>query len=140
MRRRSSVHRLIAAAIALLGTANAAQALDDDVATLAAAICSAPDTGKMGEALASRGTSEAVPEEQVAEAFGVASYLASLGRCANRTAIADGYALYKSDKDLNQLDAAFAVGHVSARPDDKAAVYKGSFEVLGGAGEPTSRQ
>lgn len=116
-------------------------AADDDVTALAASICAAPDVGNMSELLAARGVDEGVPEERVAQAFGIATYMASLARCSNPKAIADGYALFKGDKDQNQLDAAFAVGHVSARPDDgKADTYQGSFEVLGGAGDPASSQ
>jgi hypothetical protein len=141
MRRRTSVHRQIAAAVALVGSATAAGSVGEEVSTLAAAICASPDVAKMSETVANRSANDVISDEQVAEAFGVATFVAGLGRCANEGAIAEGYALYKSDKDKDQLDAAFAVGHVSARPDDaKTAAYKGSFEILGGAGEPASSQ
>jgi hypothetical protein len=135
-----SVHRQFAAAVALIGSASAAGSVGEEVSSLAAAICVAPDATKMSEEVAARSANDAISEEQVAEAFGVASYLAALGHCANAAAIADGYALFKNDKDKDQLDAAFAVGHVLARPDDKGEVYQGSFEILGGAGDPATSQ
>lgn len=141
MRQRASFHRHLVAGLSVAALAGSSRAADDDVAALALSICAAPDVAKMSELLANRGADDAMPEEQVAEAFGIASYMTNLARCASPQAITEGYALFKSDKDQNQLDAAFAVGHVSARPDDaNAKTYKGSFEVLAGAGEPASNQ
>jgi hypothetical protein len=116
---------------------------DDPINDLASAICAAPDLNAITSALATLAPENALNSEEVAEAFGVATFLGDLGRCANRQAIADGFAFFKKGKDAARLDAAFAMGRVAAKPGGGAAgadSYQGSFAVLGTAGEPPSGQ
>ena len=129
---------------AILGSAHAA---NDPVNGLANAICGAPDLNGISTAMAAVSPEEQLGPEQIAEAFGIATFLADLGRCANRQAIADGFAVYKQDnKEVAQLDAAFATGRVAAKPEGstptsaEAAVFQGSFASLGTAGDPPSGQ
>jgi hypothetical protein len=83
-------------------------------------------------------------ELEVAQAFGAATFLSDLGRCANRQAIADGFAYFKKGKDATRLDAAFAMGRVAAKPGGggtaSAEIYLGSFTTLATAGDPPSGQ
>jgi hypothetical protein len=138
--------RAFAAAGVLAGAlaAGPAQAADDPVGELANAICAAPDLNAITAAIATLGAEDALAAEQVAEAFGVATFLGDLGRCANRQAIADGFVFFKKGKDIALLDAAFAAGRVAAKPGGggtaSAEVYQGSFASLGTAGDPPSGQ
>jgi hypothetical protein len=121
-----------------------AAAGDEPIGNLANALCAASDIKAMNEAVGARIADEIMSEEQIAEAFGFATFLGDLGRCANRQAIADSYALFKKDKDQNALDAAFATGRVAAKPEGggtaSAEIYQGSFGSLGTAGDPPSGQ
>lgn len=138
--------RAFAAAGIIMGAlaGSPAHAADDPVGDLANAICAAPDLNAINAAIATLGTEDALAPEQVAEAFGVATFLGDLGRCANRQAIADGFVFFKKGKDIAQLDAAFAGGRVAAKPGGggtaSAEVYQGSFASLGTAGDPPSGQ
>lgn len=119
------------------------KAQDDPVTGLANAICAAPDLNALTTALNAFVTDEELSVTQVAEAFGVATFLGDLGRCANRQVIADGFAFFKKGKDVAQLDAAFAMGRVAAKPGGgtaSAETYQGSFASLGTAGDPPSGQ
>lgn len=135
----------MAAALAAtsLTLSGAARAEEDAVADLANAICAAPDVAAVVAALASFAPEDAIGPEVVAEAFGVATFLGDLGRCANRQAIADSFAYYKKGKEVAKLDAAFALGRVAAKPGGgtaSAEVYQGSFATLGSAGDAPSGQ
>jgi len=138
--------RAFAAASVFLGALSVAptSAAEDPVGELANAICAAPDLGAINAAIATLSTESALAPEQVAEAFGVATFLGDLGRCANRQAIADGFVFYKKGKDVALLDTAFAAGRVAAKPGGggtaSAEVYQGSFASLGTAGDPPSGQ
>lgn len=131
-----------AAAVSAAGAA----AADDPIGELANAICAAPDLPAITATLATLPVDQEVEPEQVAEAFGVATFLGDLGRCANRQAILDGFVLFKKnnkDKDVASLDTAFAIGRVAAKPEGgtaSAEVYQGSFASLGTAGDPPSGQ
>ena len=131
---------LLAAAI---GSPAAIRAAEDPISELANAICAAPDINAISAALNSLAPEDSFAPEEVAEAFGVATFLGDLQRCANRQAIADGFAYYKKGKDGGKLDAAFAMGRVAAKPEGgtaSAEVYQGSFATLGTAGDAPSGQ
>jgi hypothetical protein len=117
---------------------------DNPVNGLANAICAAGDLNAVTVALGAVAPEDALAAEDVAEAFGLATFLADLGRCVNRQAIADGFAFYKKGKDAGPLDAAFASGRVAAKPDGSATAsvgtFQGSFAALGTAGDPPSGQ
>jgi len=118
-------------------------AAEDPINELANAICAAPDMNAIGVALSSLAPEDVMLPEQVAEAFGVATFLGDLQRCASRQAIADGYAFYRKGKDGGKLDIAFATGRVAAKPEGgtaSAEVYQGSFAALGTAGDAPSGQ
>jgi hypothetical protein len=119
-------------------------AADNPVNGLANAICGAPDLNAVTVALGAVAPEDELAAEDVAEAFGVATFLADLGRCVNRQAIADGFAFYKKGKDAGPLDKAFASGRVAAKPEGGASahagVFQGSFASLGTAGDPPSGQ
>ena len=118
-------------------------AAEDPINDLANAICAAPDANAIDAALTSLAPEDVMLPEQVAEAFGVATFLGDLQRCANRQAISDGFALYRKGKDGAKLDIAFATGRVAAKPEGGAAsaeVYQGSFAALGTAGDAPSGQ
>jgi hypothetical protein len=138
-------HRLMCGAFAIAAAlgGRAALAADDAVGELANAICAAADLKGITAVVAVfEGAEELVPTE-VAEAFGIASFLGDLGRCPNRQAVADAFAFYKKGKDAAPLDAAFAMGRVAAKPGGgtaSASFYDGSFAVLGTAGDPPSGQ
>ncbi|MCE9522373.1 MAG: hypothetical protein K8S25_08075 [Alphaproteobacteria bacterium] len=120
-----------------------ARAAEDPISELANAICAAPDINAVTSALTSLAPEDAMLPEEVGEAFGVATFLGDLQRCANRQAIADGFAFYKKGKDGSKLDAAFAMGRVAAKPEGgtaSAQVYQGSFSTLGTAGDAPSGQ
>lgn len=134
---------LVLAAVSGLALAAPSRAGDDPISDLANAICAAPNLNAITAALATLAPENALNSEEVAEAFGVATFLGDLGRCASRQAIADGFAFFKKGKDAARLDAAFAMGRVAAKPGGGAAgadSYQGSFAVLGTAGEPPSGQ
>jgi hypothetical protein len=134
---------LLALAVALALPATAAAA-DDPINDLANALCAAPDWPALTKALSTFTADGAMSDTDVAEAFGVATFLGDLGRCANRQAIADGFAFYKKGKDVARLDAAFAMGRVAAKPSGggtaSAEIYQGSFATLATAGDPPSGQ
>lgn len=142
----TTVGRAILAAAAAAGLIGAmpAAAQDDPVAELANILCAAPDWATLSAALATVTADDAMSEPEVAEAFGVATFLGDLGRCANRQALADGFAFYKKGKDAARLDAAFAMGRVAAKPEGggtaSAEIYQGSFATLATAGDPPSGQ
>jgi len=142
---RTGLRAFVAAGI-LVGSlaGGTVRAADDPVGELANAMCAAPDLNAITAAISTLGTEGALAPEQVAEAFGVATFLGDLGRCANRQAIADGFVFFKKGKDIAQLDAAFAAGRVAAKPGGggtaSAEVYQGSFASLGTAGDPPSGQ
>ncbi len=121
-----------------------ASAGDNPVNGLANAICAAGDLNAVTAALGAIAPADELAPQDVAEAFGLATFLADLGRCVNRQAIADGFAFYKKDKDAGPLDAAFASGRVAAKPDGSATAsagtFQGSFAALGTAGDPPSGQ
>ncbi len=120
-----------------------AKASPDLTSELANAICAAPSPDAVSAAVASFEAQDGLTSEDIAEAFGIATFLADLGRCADRQAIADGFAFYKKGKDPGPLDAAFASGRVAAKPEGGTAsteVYQGSFAALGAAGDPPSGQ
>ena len=129
--------------VAALFLSVGAQAAPDPVNELANAICAAPDLNALTSTLGTLGSEDAYAPEEVAEAFGIATFLGDLGRCANQQAIADGFALYKKGKDVARLDMAFAGGRVAAKPEGgtaSAEVYQGSFASLGSAGDTPSAQ
>jgi len=131
-----------ALAVVLLGSLPA-RAAQDSTSELANAICAAANVDAVAAAVASVATAEELTPERIAEAFGVATFLADLGRCANRQAIADGFAYFKKGKDPDPLDLAFASGRVVAKPEGgtaSAEIYQGSFAMLGTAGDPPSAQ
>ena len=133
----------VALAATWLPMSGAVRAEEDVVGDLANAICAAPDVNAVIAALTSFTADESNSPEAVAEAFGVATFLSDLGRCANRQAIADSFAYYKKDKDVAKLDTAFALGRVAAKPGGgtaSAEIYQGSFAALGSAGEAPSGQ
>jgi hypothetical protein len=121
-----------------------ASAADNPVNGLANAICGANDLNSVTVALGAIAPEDELAPEDIAEAFGIATFLADLGRCVNRQAIADGFAFYKKGKDAGPLDAAFASGRVAAKPDGSATahagIFQGSFASLGTAGDPPSGQ
>jgi hypothetical protein len=128
----------------MVASVAAASAADNPVNGLANAICGATDLNAVTVALGAVAPEDELAPEDVAEAFGIATFLADLGRCVNRQAIADGFAFYKKGKDAGPLDAAFASGRVAAKPDGSATahagVFQGSFASLGTAGDPPSGQ
>jgi hypothetical protein len=133
----------LTAGVSALSLVAPGQAAEDPVSELANAICAAPDLNAITAALSTLAAEDALAPEEVAEAFGVATFLGDLGRCTNRQAIADGFVLFKKGKDIAQLDAAFAAGRVAAKPEGgtaSAEVYQGSFASLGTAGDPPSGQ
>lgn len=119
------------------------KASPDLTSELANAICAAPTSDAVNAAIASFEAADGLTAEDIAEAFGIATFLADLGRCADRQAIADGFAYFKKGKDPGPLDAAFASGRVAAKPEGGTAsteIYQGSFAALGTAGDPPSGQ
>lgn len=137
--------RLAAATGTAAALAFAAQAApgDDPVAELANAICAAQTLDAVNAAVSALSADDAMQLEQVAQAFGTATFFGDLGRCANRQVIADAFALFKKGKDVARLDAAFAMGRVAAKPGGgtaSAEIYQGSFAALGTAGDPPSGQ
>jgi len=119
------------------------KASPDPTNELANAICAALSPEAMNAAVASYEGQDQLTAEDIAEAFGIATFLGDLGRCADRQAIADAFAYYKMGKDPGPLDAAFASGRVAAKPEGGTAsteVYQGSFAALGTAGDPPSGQ
>jgi hypothetical protein len=139
-------HLLVCSGLALAIVAVPVRASNNPINGLANAICAAQDLTAVDAAVAAISPDDPLSPEQIAEAFGVATFLADLGRCANRQAIADGFAVYKKDKEVAHLDAAFASGRVAAKPEGDgrstvpAAVFQGSFASLGTAGDPPSGQ
>lgn len=133
--------RLFCALVAL--TATPALAADSPVNGLANAICSAADLNAVTAAVNAVPPEDEMLATDIAEAFGVATFLADLGRCVNRQAIADGFVYFKKGKDAAPLDVAFANGRVAARPESVTAQvggFQGSFASLGTAGDPPSGQ
>ena len=116
------------ALVAGLSGAFPALAADDPVSRLASAVCSLPDYSSIGSLVGGFVHDEAMEPTQVAEAFGVATFLGDLGRCANRQAIADSFNVFKKGRDANALDAAFARGRVAAKPESGATASAGSFQ------------
>ncbi|NOT42761.1 MAG: hypothetical protein HOP13_19965 [Alphaproteobacteria bacterium] len=137
----SHLRKVIACALL---SATSVLAADNPVNGLANAICTAGDINAVTAALSSVSPQDELQPIDVAEAFGIATFLADLGRCTNRQAIADGFAFYKKGKDPGPLDAAFASGRVAAKPDGsataQAGTFQGSFASLGTAGDPPSGQ
>jgi hypothetical protein len=138
---RSAVRSIVCASfVALSPMALAGQTT---VGGLANAICAAPDIEAISAVLNTYSPDEPLPAESIAEAFGAATFLADLGRCTNRQAIADGFAVFKKGKDTAQLDTAFATGRVAAKPEGagwRKGIFQGSFAQLGTAGDPPSGQ
>lgn len=138
------VPHLRKALVCALFAATPAMAADNPVNGLANAICASGDIGAVTAALNAVSPGDQLQPEDFAEAFGIATFLADLGRCTNRQAIADGFAFYKKGKDPGPLDAAFASGRVAAKPDGSATAnagtFQGSFASLGTAGDPPSGQ
>lgn len=137
--------RTIAAFGAAAGLALAVPsfASEDPVTDLASALCAAPDLNAITSALSTFTSEDGMDGKQIAEAFGLATFLGDLGRCANRQVIADGFAYFKKGKEAAPLDAAFAMGRVAAKPGggtQGADSYQGSFSVLSTAGDPPSGQ
>lgn len=143
---KSSCSKLLGCGViasALVAAPLAARAEPDLTNELANAICAAPTNDAVAAAVASFDTGDRMAPEDVAEAFGIATFLGDLGRCANRQAIADSFAFYKKGKDPAPLDAAFASGRVAAKPEGgtaSAEINQGSFASLGTAGDPPSGQ
>lgn len=134
---------VVAAAMSCALVAASVHAAQDPTSELANAICAAPTPDAVAAALASIDEADDLSVEQIAEAFGIATFLGDLGRCANRQAIADAFAVFKKGKDAVPLDLAFAAGRVAAKPDGgtaSAEIYQGSFATLGTAGDPPSGQ
>jgi hypothetical protein len=121
-----------------------ARAADNPISELANALCAAPDWPALTAVLSTFTAEEAMSDADIAQAFGVATFLGDLGRCPNRQAIADGFAFFKKGKDAAPLDAAFAMGRVAAKPSGggtaSADIYQGSFATLATAGDPPSGQ
>jgi len=128
-----------AAGLALFGfSASAAQ---DPVGAVANAVCAAKSLDDISSTLAEVGPVRGLTNEDIAEAFGQASFLADLGRCVSPQAIADAYAAFKQGKEAQKLDAAFAMGHINGSGTGgtaSAALYQGSYASLGSAGDPPS--
>ena len=135
---------VFAALIIGLGAVLPSAASDDPVNSLAGAICAAADFNSISALISQTQTENPMQPEEIAEAFGVAAFLADLGRCANRQAMADSFVLYKKGKNISALDVAFAQGRVAAKPASSASAvtgtYQGSFVALGTAGDPPSGQ
>jgi hypothetical protein len=136
---------VVACTALAVGAAAPASASSDPVNGLANAICGAADLNGISTAMSAVPADDPLAPEQVAEAFGIAAFLADLGRCTNRQAIADGFAIYKKDKEVARLDTAFATGRVAAKPESSgqvtsSEVFQGSFASLGTAGDPPSGQ
>lgn len=124
---------------------SSAHASDDPVSRLANDVCGARDLQGVNELVYRYISDDRLEPAEVAEAFGVATFLGDLGRCANRQAMLDAFFLYKRDKDAASLDVAFAQGRVAAKPANgpsanTGGTYQGSFIALGTAGEPPSVQ
>lgn len=138
------VTQLRNAFVCALLSATPALAGDNPVNGLANAICAAGDLNAVTAALGAVSPQDELQPQDVAEAFGIATFLADLGRCTNRQAIADGFAFYKKGKDPAPLDAAFASGRLVAKPAGSATAnagtFQGSFASLGTAGDPPSGQ
>lgn len=132
-----------AAAMSCALVAASVNAGQDPTSELANAICAAATPDAVAAALTAVDPSDDLSDEQIAEAFGIATFLGDLGRCANRQAMADAFAVFKKGKDAAVLDLAFAAGRVAAKPDGgtaSAEIYQGSFATLGTAGDPPSGQ
>ncbi|MEQ1756381.1 MAG: hypothetical protein ABL973_19855 [Micropepsaceae bacterium] len=133
------------AAICLTMIVSTARASDDPVSRLANDVCGARDLQAVNEIVYRYISDDRLEATEVAEAFGVATFLGDLGRCANRQAMLDAFFLYKRDKDAASLDVAFAQGRVAAKPANgpsasNGGTFQGSFIALGTAGEPPSVQ
>ena len=137
---------LLAGAMGIAGTCILAipgnSATQDPATELAGAICAAPDAQAIAEALRTVGPSDTLSDFDIAEAFGNASFMSDLGRCANKKAIHEAFAAFKQGKkDEAKLDAAFAGGRVAGKPNGgtaSVASYQASYESLGAAGDPPS--
>ena len=109
-----SICREIIVAFALTGllaaTPAAARETVDYTNELAIAIAAAPDPDAVAAAVATYEIGYGLGPEQVAQAFGEATSLCDLGRCANPNAVVAAFANYKQGKDVAVLDAAFAAG------------------------------
>lgn len=120
-------------------------AADDPQSRLANDICLARDLQTINDMVYRYISDDRLEPVEVAEAFGVATFLGDLGRCTNRQAILDAFFLYKKDRDAASLDVAFAQGRVAAKPAsgpsaNSGGTYQGSFVALGTAGDPPSVQ
>ena len=84
----SNPSKLLAAGLAAawLTTVMPLNAAEDPIGELANAICAASDVNAITMALSSLAPEETMPPEDVGEAFGVATFLGDLQRCANRQA------------------------------------------------------
>lgn len=133
---------VLACAMLLAGlSSQAAMSKPDPVAELANAICAGKTVADISASLADLGPGGALSDDDVAEAFGEASFMADLGRCGSGQAVADSYAAFKKGKNAQELDASFAMGRVSGEPTGgtaSAGLYQGSFSSLGSAGDPPS--
>jgi hypothetical protein len=136
---------LVGVALGLVAAAatSPGRAATDAMTDLANAICASKTAGEIGAVVAEFAPAASLSQEEVAEAFGEASFMADLGRCASGQAIADAYAAFKAGKDAARLDAAFAMGRVSGTAGGGTAgagSYDGSYSGLGSAGDPPSGQ
>ena len=136
--------RIIFTALAL-GLSSTANAAEDPVSRLANDVCGAHDLQTINSFVYRYISDDRLEPAEVAESFGVATFLGDLGRCANQQAILDAFFLFKKDKDTTTLDIAFARGRVAAKPASSASSnsggkFQGSFVALGTAGEPPSVQ
>jgi hypothetical protein len=118
---------------------------DDPQSRLANDVCLARDIQTINDFVYRYISDDRLEPTEVAEAFGVATFLGDLGRCTNRQAILDAFFLFKKDRDAAALDVAFAQGRVAAKPAsgpsaDTGGTYQGSFVALGTAGDPPSVQ
>ena len=122
-----------------------AMAADDPVSRLADEVCAAKDVQGMSDLVYRYISYDRLEPHEIAEAFGVATFLGDLGRCASQQAILDAFFLFKKGKEEAVLDVAFARGRIAAKPANgpspaAGGTFQGSFVALGTAGEPPSVQ
>ncbi len=120
-------------------------ASDDPISRLADDVCAAKDVQGMSDIVYRYISYDRLEPQEVAEAFGVATFLGDLGRCVSQQDILDAFFLFKKDKDATVLDVAFARGRIAAKPANgpspaTGGTFQGSFVALGTAGEPPSVQ
>lgn len=113
----------------------------DPVGALANAICAGKSVDEISASLHDLGPVGRLSDEDIAEAFGLASFMSDLRHCVSPQAIADAFAVFKKGKPAQTIDAAFAMGHIQGTPDGgtaSAELYEGSYSHLGSAGDPPS--